>query len=100
MYSAALYTLIFGALSSAAAVLSGFIADQAYGHMAEPFPIFSTHGSIQITVSLIFVGLLVWRYLRDWTIAKPPSLYLIMSFIAVLILFYGAHLGAGLAGRY
>lgn len=100
LFSASWYVLILGSISSIAAVITGFIADQSLGHMSEPFPIFATHGSMQIITSLIFISLLIWRYINDQTDTKPPIWYIIIGMLAVGTLFYGGHLGAGLAGQY
>lgn len=100
LFSASWYVLILGSISSIAAVITGFIADQSLGHMSEPFPIFATHGSMQIITSLIFISLLIWRYINDRTDTKPPIWYIIIGMLAVGTLFYGGHLGAGLAGQY
>jgi uncharacterized membrane protein len=100
LYSAAWYTLLLGTIAAIVAVLTGFIADRIYGHMSAPFPIIETHGSMQISASVIFFALLIWRHVNRQATAKPPLIYLIVSVLAVLVLFYGAHLGAGLADRY
>ena len=99
MYSTSWYLLILGTLSALSAVLTGFIADSAQGHMSEPFPIFTTHGSTQIFASLLFLSLLVWRYVNKRTETKPSRVYLSTSMVGILILFYGGHLGAIIAGR-
>ncbi len=99
MYSTSWYLLILGTLSALSAVLTGFITDEAQGHMSEPFPIFTTHGSTQIFASLLFLSLLVWRYVNNRTESKPSRVYLSTSIVGILILFYGGHLGAIIAGR-
>ncbi len=99
MYSTSWYLLILGTLSALSAVLTGFIADAAQGHMSEPFPIFTTHGSTQIFASLVFLSLLIWRYVNNRTETKPTCTYLVASIAGILMLFYGGHLGAIIAGR-
>lgn len=81
------------------AISSGFIADRVYGHMLSPFPIFKTHGMIQIIASFIFIGLCTWRYYRGSTNFNPPVWYLITGLVAVILLLYGGHLGGALAGH-
>jgi uncharacterized membrane protein len=93
-------TLLTGALLSVVAIITGFIADIVYGHMSEPFPIFQTHGSTQIIAAIFFIGLCLWRYSNNHIHTKPPAGYFILGVISVCILFYGSHLGAGLAGHY
>lgn len=99
MYSTSWYLLILGTLSALSAVITGFIADKTQGHMSEPFPIFTTHGSTQIFASLLFLSLLIWRYVNIRTETKPTFVYLVASIAGILILFYGGHLGAVIAGR-
>ena len=95
------WCLLFGIVSSVLAVATGFLSDRLFGHMSLPFPFFTTHGAIQISASLIFLGLLFWRYSSGGEIPneKGRSLYLAISGAAVGFLFYGAHLGAQLSGR-
>ena len=93
-------TLLIGAGFSIVAVATGFLADVNYGHMSEPFPIFEMHGSTQILAATCFISLCLWRYIQNQTHAKPPGWYIIVGISSVCILFYGSHLGAGLAGHY
>lgn len=97
-YIVSWYTLIVGTISSLLAIASGFIEDRAYGHMAHPFPIHETHGSVQIIGSTLFMILLIWRYKKKIADSQPPFPYLILSITALFILLYGAHLGAKMAG--
>ena len=96
-----LWSLFLGVLSSIVAIGTGFLADRLYGHMALPFSVFNTHGAIQIISSLIFIGLLFWRYFNKGRIPTGGLCrwYLFLGGVAVAILFYGAHLGAELSGR-
>ena len=93
-------TLLIGAGFSIVAVATGFIADVNYGHMSEPLPIFETHGSTQILAATCFISLCLWRYIQNQTHTKSPGWYIIVGISSVCILFYGSHLGAGLAGHY
>ena len=92
---------LFGIVSSFFAVGTGFLADRLFGHMSLPFPLFTTHGALQISASLIFLGLFVWRYRSGEGIPSGNGrpLYLAIAGSAVGLLFYGAHLGAQLSGR-
>jgi len=92
------YTLMLGTISAVASVLTGFIEDQTYGHMSDPLPIHETHGSMQIIATIIFTTLLLWRMKFMVNDSQPPSTYIAISALAVIILFYGSHLGAILAG--
>jgi len=96
------WNLFSGILASSFSVLSGFIADWNYGHFENPFPIFKSHGSLQIISILLFVVMFALRLkfkkkLPDtrWALV----LYFMLGGLAVVFLFYGSHLGAVLAGR-
>ncbi len=95
------WCLFFGVVSSLLAVGTGFLADRLFGHMSLPFPFFTTHGALQISASVIFLGLLVWRHRTGGGIpaGNGRPLYLAIAGGAVGLLFYGAHLGAQLSGR-
>ena len=94
------YTLLLGTISAFASVLTGFIEDQIYGHMSDPFPLFETHGSLQIFSVISFSALCMWRYIQGQPEKELPKGYIMIGILAVLIMFYGSHLGAELAGRY
>jgi len=96
------WNLFFGLFSSFFSILTGFISDWNFGHFESPFPIFETHGSVQIISIFLFVVMFVLR----WKVEKklPYSgrslfLYFFLGGLAVGLLFYGSHLGAVLAGR-
>ncbi|MFQ6608545.1 MAG: DUF2231 domain-containing protein [Fidelibacterota bacterium] len=102
LHYAGWWCLLVGVISSLAAIATGFIADSIYGHMANPIPLFQTHGVVQLLASFMFIGLLIWRIKEKTELPVKPILffYLGLSGVAVMILFYGAHLGAHLAGRF
>jgi uncharacterized membrane protein len=96
------WNLSLGILSSVFAVLTGFVADWNYGHFEIPFPIFDTHGSVQLMSIFCYFVMFVWR----WKLNKalPISFrsllgYFVLGLVATSLLFYGGHLGAILAGR-
>ena len=95
------WCLLFGLVSSLFAVGTGFLADRLYGHMTLPFPFFETHGALQITACLIFLGLFILRFRNGQRLPEGNlrSVYLLVAGVAVGLLFYGAHLGAQLSGR-
>ncbi len=101
MHSAAYWNLILGLITSVFAVITGFIADSLVGHMEEPFPFFSTHGTLQIGAMIWLTGILYWRITANLKVGRKPyiTVYLVAFTIGVLMLFYGAHLGAHLANR-
>ena len=94
-------SILFRTKSPLFAVGTGFLADRLYGHMTLPFPFFETHGALQITACLIFLGLFVLRFRNDQRLPEGNlrSVYLLVAGIAVGLLFYGAHVGAQLSGR-
>jgi uncharacterized membrane protein len=99
---AGLFNLILGMVSALVAVVTGFLADTLEGHMEDPFPIYTTHGSMQLVIVALFAGMLVWRWRTGGRLPserRQQWLYLAWGLIAVASLFYGAHLGAKLAGR-
>ena len=101
LLNAGWWCLLFGFLSTIFTIITGFLADELYGHMGEPFPLFETHGSLQIFSSLIFAGLIIWRVKNKSELPEKPLLYLFLGIAAVgvMTLFYGGFLGAELAGR-
>ena len=95
------WCLVLGSFGSIFAIITGFMADNIYGHMSLPFPILTTHGAIQIIASLLFWVLLLWRFKNKHAIplGKLRKYYIVIGGIAVATIFYGSHLGATLAGR-
>lgn len=95
------WCLVLGSFGSIFAIITGFIADNIYGHMSLPFPILTTHGAIQIIASLLFWFLLLWRFenKHEIPLGKLRKYYIVIGGIAVATIFYGSHLGATLAGR-
>lgn len=83
-------------------VISGFLADGLVGHMDNPFPIFKTHGSLQLLAILL---LSILFFIRCRNKSKLPQsgrsliIFLTSHLVSVVFLFYGAHLGARLANR-
>jgi len=98
---AAFWCQLVGTMSLIPAIVSGFWADESYGHMDDPFPIHTTHGSIQITVGVLFLGLLVWRLRSQMALPEKPwrFVYLGLYGLLVMSLTYGSHLGAILGER-
>lgn len=95
------WCLAFGVISAVFTAITGFLADTVTGHMSDPFPLYSTHGVVQLTASAVFLILFVWRWRLNTRLPEPPRqyLYLALGGAAAAILFYGGHLGAQLAGR-
>ena len=62
---ASLYTLIFGALGGAAAVLSGLQAEEHIEHGDAVHRVMETHEMLAFVTLGIFAVLAVWRFLRE-----------------------------------
>ncbi len=62
---ASLYTLIFGALGGAAAVLSGLQAEEHIEHGDAVHRVMETHELLAFVTLGIFAVLAVWRFLRE-----------------------------------
>ncbi|MFQ6675579.1 MAG: DUF2231 domain-containing protein [Fidelibacterota bacterium] len=101
LFHAGWWCLTFGVVSAVFAAITGFLADMVTGHMANPFPLYSTHGVVQLTASTLFLTLFVWRWRLNTRVPERPwrYVYLATGGVATAILFYGGHLGAQLAGR-
>ena len=101
MNGAAFWSLLTGVVSLIPAIVTGFWADESYGHMDEPFPIYSTHGSMQIFAGVLFLGLLAWRLKQKSELPSRPLLfvYLALNGLFVGLISYGSHLGAILGDR-
>ncbi|MEE2903611.1 MAG: DUF2231 domain-containing protein [Myxococcota bacterium] len=99
--AAGFWCLLTGVASFIPAVVTGFWADESYGHMDDPFPIYSTHGSMQILGGVLFLGLLVWRLRQKSELPARPLVfaYLALNSLIVALVSYGAHLGAILGER-
>lgn len=93
------WNLNFGLLGGIAAVFTGFLTDRDYGHMSDPFPVFSTHGSVQILSLLIFLGLWFWRRKLKDNFLNRGLIFVLAGLMTTGLLFYGAFLGAVLGGR-
>lgn len=89
-------------ISAIATVITGFFTDSLVGHMEKPFPLYSTHGSMQILAIVLLSGIFIIRWKKLKTYRYPRSIifgYLVFFGISVLVLYYGSHLGAKLANR-
>jgi len=100
--TAGCWNLLFALISSVFTIATGFVSDSLVGHMEDPFPLFSTHGSLQI-FAVFWLGLtalLRWRFFKRIISSKTITyLYIAVFSVGILFLFYGAHLGAKLANR-
>ncbi len=96
------YNLALGVLAVPFTVATGFLTDTQYGHMQEPFPIYSSHGSLMILAGLMFIGLFARRFKHQPELPGKENLklfYLIAQGLALVIIFFSSHLGAVLGDR-
>ena len=99
LISASWWTMLFGVISCFAAVITGFVSDTLYEHLFSTWPIWENHGAVQLFSFVLFIMLFYLKTYHIHFINQFQALYLFISGIFVLILFYGAHLGAILSGR-
>ena len=99
LVGASWWTMFFGVISSFVAVITGFVSDSLYEHLFSTFPLWENHGIVQIVSFLLFILLFYMKIYHSKIIKHYPVMYLVISGVFVLILFYGAHLGAVLSGR-
>ena len=99
LVGAAWWTMFFGVISCLVAVVTGFVSDSLYEHLFSTFPLWENHGMVQIVSFLLFILLFYMKIYHSKIIKHYPVMYLVISGVFVLILFYGAHLGAVLSGR-
>ena len=99
LVGASWWTMFFGVISCFVAVVTGFVSDSLYEHLFSTFPLWENHGIVQIVSFLLFILLFYMKIYHSKIIKHYPVMYLVISGVFVLILFYGAHLGAVLSGR-
>ena len=99
LVGASWWTMFFGVISCFVAVVTGFVSDSLYEHLFSTFPLWENHGMVQIVSFLLFILLFYMKIYQSKIIKHYPVMYLVISGVFVLILFYGAHLGAVLSGR-
>ena len=80
-------------------IIAGFITDNDIGHMSNIWPIHLTHGAVQIIVVILFLLLWCIRYKKHEYYKTHSRVFLAINFFILLLLMYGANLGAYLAGR-
>ena len=93
------WTMFFGLISSIFAIITGIIDDSLIGHLGAVWPLWDNHGAMQIFSTICFSVLFYLRTYRPNVIKEGKPAFLLISGVCVLILFYGAHLGAALSGR-
>ena len=97
-YKFGFWNLGIGIITGLITIITGFITDNSMvGHMENPFPIWTTHGTHMITSIIIFYIIFLLRFFFQENINKK-HLFIIHS-LAVLFFMHGAHIGAKLADR-
>ena len=82
-------------------IISGFITDWSlYGHMDNPLPVWTTHGSHMIVATLLYVSIFILKYLDYTNKIKLSNKVILIIHISILGFFiHGTHIGAKLADR-
>ena len=95
------WVMLLALISSALAVVTGIIDDKLIGHLGSVFPLWKNHGWVQIVSIFIFLLIFIWRTKSPYFYQsyRLSWIYIIISCLGVVLLFYGGHLGAKLAGR-
>ena len=100
-YAGGWWTMLFALVASAAAIATGIIDDTLIGHLGSVYPLWLNHGLVQLFSCILFLTLFLWRT-KDKSIFYDnlkKRVYTAMALIGIVILYYGGHLGAELAGR-
>ena len=97
--SASWWTMFAGLVSSLAAIASGIIDDSLIGHQGSVWPIWYYLGAMQFIAVIGFALLFYFKTSQEELYKKYTIFYLLSAAILIVILFYGAHLGAQLSGR-
>ncbi|MBT4149342.1 MAG: DUF2231 domain-containing protein [Candidatus Marinimicrobia bacterium] len=95
------WTMLFALVASAAAIATGIIDDTLIGHLGSVYPLWLNHGLVQLFSCILFLTLFLWRT-KDKSIFYDnlkKRVYTSTALIGIVILYYGGHLGAELAGR-
>jgi uncharacterized membrane protein len=95
--AAGFWTLLAGVVGTAAAVLSGKLAEEAVEHSDEAHAIMETHETLGVIVLVLFTLLLVWRLVRRGVLGpREVPVALTAGVIGVALMVYTAGLGAKL----
>ena len=94
------WNILLGIFWGILSIISGLITDQEIGHMENPFPIWTTHGThMIIAVFLFFILLLLKRLIIKEKIKLSSKIILLIHTLFILFFIHGAHIGAKLADR-
>lgn len=94
------WNLLIGNLATVFTVATGFIADSMMGHMSLPYNPLKTHGFLELAAFTVLLVIAAVRFRKKMIRYDKGSWVLfVVHSLSVMILFYGAHLGAHLANR-
>lgn len=92
---------VFGVATAIPTILTGFQAFFTVGHSTEAaHQIMRTHRNVQLTVGILFTGLLIWRSISKHIVPRRTPIYFVIAATAVGLMLYGAHLGGQLVYEY
>ena len=95
-YKFGFWNLGIGIITGVFTIIAGFITDNSLvGHMENPFPIWTTHGTHMIVAIIIFYIIFLLRFFFEQNINKK-YLFIIHS-LAIMFFIHGAHIGLKLA---
>ena len=96
-----LWYMVMGLFWGILSIISGFITDWSfYGHMENPFPIWTTHGTHMIVSMLFFLFIIVVRYLeKNDRIKLSNTVIILIQTLAISFFIHGTHIGAKLTDR-
>ena len=87
-------------LSAIVTVFTGIQAEHTVKVSGEAHEILENHEHFQITSTIVFVVLWIWRCIIRERIPKFAIIYFVITAIAVGAIFYGAHYGGELVYKY
>tara|TARA_B100001142_G_scaffold11306_2_gene10822 strand:+ start:606 stop:1010 length:405 start_codon:yes stop_codon:yes gene_type:complete len=99
LIAASWWTMFFGLISTVVAIITGIVDDSLIGHLGAVWPLWHNHGAMQILSTICFSVLFYFRTFHPSKIKEGKLPFLLIYAACVLLLFYGAHLGASLSGR-
>ena len=100
-YIFSLWNMGMGIFWGILSIFSGFITDWSlYGHMEDPLPLWTTHGTHMIVAIVLFLFLFIVKYMEYINKINLSKTTIIFIHSLVLAFFmHGTHIGAKLADR-
>ncbi|WP_315787953.1 DUF2231 domain-containing protein [Fischerella sp. JS2] len=98
--SAGWWCFSVGVLSAIVTVFTGMQAEHTVKVSGEAHEILESHEHFQITSTVVFVVLWIWRCITREGIPKLAIIYFVITVIAVGAISYGAHYGGELVYEY